>query len=411
VTPVQLEVTTPEGFSGVLFHETAPQSNRFIFQYDLRAPPDAAVSLTMPVRRDAYTRPDLLPVFQMNLPEGYLLEQLSSRLAKTSGVHPLVLLALLGGDASVGRLRFSSSDVKYGPDDVPGERLGDILAYRGAEGLFGSLVDRYLMRTALSGVQPKVLVPEAQDSATLQPAMKGTARTADFIVKSGLSEYPGLAINEFICMTAAAQAGIQVPEFYLSDDRSLFVMRRFDRDAQGAALGFEDMAVLAAKGAAAKYTGRYEDIVRTVRSFVSTEHLLAGLQQLFDTVALSCIVGNGDAHLKNFGLLYDGGVGRNVRMAPAFDIVCTTCYLPNDVLALALDGNKSIYAARLGLRSFGKSCGLTEREASRRVLALCDAVESTLRAHRELANGVERLADELARGIAQFRDAFRPTRA
>ena len=64
------------------------------------------------------------------------------------------------------------------------------------------------------------------------------------IVKSGLSEFPGLAINEYVCMSAVAGAGIPVPECFLSNDRKLFVMRRFDRRSDGRALGFEDMAVL-----------------------------------------------------------------------------------------------------------------------------------------------------------------------
>lgn len=402
MTAMVVEVSTPEGFAGALVHEAASPAgaSRYLFQYDARGQPDVAVSLTMPVRRETYVRPDMLPVFQMNLPEGYLLEQIRQRLAKTTGTDPLLLLALLGGAASVGRLRYSASGFADPSEDAPGERLSDLLSYRGAEGLFDSLLDRYLMRTALSGVQPKVLVPETT------PTFKGAARTTDFIVKSGLGEFPGLAINEFICMSAATAAGIEVPEFHLSDDRRLFVMRRFDRDADGRPIGFEDMAVLAGKGADAKYRGRYEDMATTIRSFASEEHLVAALRQLFDTVALSCIVGNGDAHLKNFGLLYEGGEGRHVRMSPAFDIVCTTCYIPDDVLALSLEGNKSIFAARLGLLSFGKACGLNPKAVGPRVLELCDAVAGTLRTHADLAAEVNGLTDELTKGVQQFRASF-----
>jgi serine/threonine-protein kinase HipA len=59
-----------------------------------------------------------------------------------------------------------------------------------------------------------------------------TSKTSDLIIKSGRDEFPGLAINEFLCMSIAREAGIPVPDFYLSANCRLFVMRRFDRDAE-----------------------------------------------------------------------------------------------------------------------------------------------------------------------------------
>ena len=63
-------------------------------------------------------------------------------------------------------------------------------------------------------------------------------------------------------------------------------------------------------------------------------------------------MGNGDAHLKNFGLLYSEPTQRDARLAPAYDIVNTTAYIPEDVLALDLVGNKSLFASRQGLLEF-----------------------------------------------------------
>ena len=86
------------------------------------------------------------------------------------------------------------------------------------------------------------------------------------------------------------------------------------------------------------------------------KHVRTSLDQLFDSVALSCIVGNGDAHLKNFGLLYSEPTQRDARLAPAYDIVNTTAYIPEDVLALDLAGNKSLFASRQGLLEFAHTC-------------------------------------------------------
>jgi serine/threonine-protein kinase HipA len=85
-----LNVSTPEGNSGRVFASAAD----FVFRYDDDARSESAISLSMPVRLDDFRRRDLHPVFQMNLPEGYVLEQLRNRLAKTTNVDPFLLLAL-----------------------------------------------------------------------------------------------------------------------------------------------------------------------------------------------------------------------------------------------------------------------------------------------------------------------------
>lgn len=91
-------------------------------------------------------------------------------------------------------------------------------------------MDSYLLRSSLSGVQPKVRVPEMTQAWT-SANTKAAVPTQELIVKSGLGEFPGLAINEFVCMSIVRQAGVNIPEFYLSEDRELFIMRRFDRPA------------------------------------------------------------------------------------------------------------------------------------------------------------------------------------
>jgi serine/threonine-protein kinase HipA len=394
MTPSRLHVHTPQGFAGDLVRDDA-----YNFTYDLNAQADTAVSLTMPPRPRSYVHASLHPVFQMNLPEGFLLERLRQQLSKTTGTDPMLLLALLGGDASIGRLRFQSPQVSHAAASGAsiGERLSDILAYQGAQGLFDSLIDRYLMRSGLSGIQPKVLVPEI-------PVAKATMLTSELIVKSGLDDFPGLAINEFICMTIVGRCGVPTPEMFLSNDRHLFVMRRFDRTAHGQALGFEDMAVLAAKNADQKYDGSYEHIAKLVAAFASPRHIKTSLTQLFDMVALSCLLGNGDAHLKNFGLLYDDA--DNVKLAPAFDIVNTTCYIPQDNLALALGGNRTLFASRQGLLDFAPRCNITAAQARKRIQHMIDVTHEVMREHAELIGEVPNLREALSKGLTQFGQSF-----
>jgi serine/threonine-protein kinase HipA len=384
-----LNVSTPEGASG----RVLTSADDFIFRYHEDALPGMAISLSMPVRPDEFRRRDLHPVFQMNLPEGYVLEQLRNRLAKTVNVDPMLLLALSGSSSPIGRVmvRSDSVDALLADQQFPGEKLEEILTWDGAEDIFAGLLDRYILRAGISGVQPKVLVPEQMDGEL----PRVTSKTSDLIIKSGRDEFPGLAINEFLCMSIAKEAGMLVPEFYLSDNAKLFVMRRFDRDEQQNPIGFEDMAALMGLSADQKYSKSYAAIAKAVRLFCPAQHQRSSLDQLFDSVALSCIVGNGDAHLKNFGLLYSEPTQRDARMAPAYDIVNTTAYIPEDVLALDLAGNKSMFASRQGLLAFAQTCEIEQpRDRIQKLLTAVEVVIARYPQHREQAPHVIRAIEQ-----------------
>lgn len=121
------------------------------------------------------------------------------------------------------------------------------------------------------------------------------------------------------------------------------------------------MCVLQAKQRDDKYEGSYEQIVKTIKTFVSPANKKAALIQFYKMMVINTIVQNGDAHLKNFGLIYDG-IG-DIRLAPAYDIVSTTVYIQNDILALNLMGSKKWWSQKY-LEKFGQEvCDLTKKEA------------------------------------------------
>jgi serine/threonine-protein kinase HipA len=62
------------------------------------------------------------------------------------------------------------------------------------------------------------------------------------------------------------------------------------------------------------------------------------MERLFTLIALNCALRNGDAHLKNFGIVYDDVQGE-ARLAPVYDLVTTSVYLPKDSMALTLNGS------------------------------------------------------------------------
>ncbi|MEW6665541.1 MAG: type II toxin-antitoxin system HipA family toxin [Thermodesulfobacteriota bacterium] len=319
--------------SGILARE---RDKEFVFAYSTDAGNEAQVSLTMPIRLEGWVSRDQHPIFQMNLPEGALLESIRRAIAKVVGEDDLSILRVTGGN-QVGRNRFSLPGEGYPHVSETPESLDELLKYPDARELFHELVARYALRSGISGVQPKVL---------LDATGRGTFASARYIVKSWGTDYPYLAANEYFCMTAAKRAGLPVPEFYLSDNGGLFIMRRFDITQGGVSMGFEDMCSLQALGTPQKYTSSYERVARSIRDFVSGEHLMAAREQFFATLLLSVMVRNGDAHLKNFGVLYPSP-GYTVVLAPVYDVVTTTAYIRKDVPALSLAGTKRWWARKL----------------------------------------------------------------
>jgi serine/threonine-protein kinase HipA len=312
--------------SGILARE---RGQEYVFAYSADAGTEAQVSLTMPVRLESWVSRDLHPIFQMNLPEGALLEAIRRAIAKVVGEDDLSILRVTGGN-QVGRNRFSLPGDEYPNISETPESLDELLTYPDTRELFHELVARYALRSGISGVQPKVLLDATE---------RGTFTSARYIVKSWGTDYPFLAANEYFCMTAAKRAGLPVPEFFLSDNGGLFIMRRFDLTQGGVSMGFEDMCSLQALGTPQKYGSSYERVARSIRDFVSGENLMAAREQFFATLGLSVLLRNGDAHLKNFGVLYVSP-GDTVALAPVYDVVTTTVYIRKDVPALSLAGTK-----------------------------------------------------------------------
>ena len=363
-----LRVETPQGESGLLVRES-----QFVFNYateDKRR----EIALGMPLRAASYTGNQLPPILMMNVPEGNLKHAIMRRYGKQfAKLDEMALLSIVGHD-QIGRLSLHepASGITR-----PGAQVGlrELLSARASDELFSHLLDTYLA-SGISGVQPKVLMPDADRTADPVDYENLTVRLSDLIVKSSSVEYPELTSNEFLCMDAARRAGIEVPEFHLSDDGSLFVVRRFDRSSTGERLGFEDMTVTAGQPyddfGNYKYRGSYEAIANLIEVYCGP-NAAESKHRLYEYVVLSCMVRNGDAHMKNFGLLYETpNAPSGVRLAPLYDVVTTSIYGQEDAFTgrietdrtLALKLNKTDqYPDRKAIIEFGYRCNVLRPEA------------------------------------------------
>jgi len=332
---------------------------------------ERAVSMTMPVRIQSWdTAFGLAPIFEMNLPEGILRERIRLAFAKATGSFDEFDLLSVVGRSQVGRIRYTGAEEAL-DEEVPFQSVDEILESRRGGELYRYLLERFATSSGISGVQPKVLVRDEVDAIALTGAGRRVSpsyRGATHIVKFWEpNEFPQLAANEYFCLKVAERCGLDVPRYRLSDDGMALVLDRFDLRPGGSYRGFEDFCVLNARRTDEKYRGSYEtSVLKRLQQFVSPSSQADDSESLFTLIALNCALRNGDAHLKNFGICYDDVLGE-ARLAPVYDLVTTTVYMPRDSMALTLNGTTRWPGAR-ELQRFGETRAFSTPSRIRQIL-------------------------------------------
>ena len=344
------------------------------FTYGEGVPETRAISLILPVRTASWNSEfGLNPIFQMNMPEGRLRERLRLDFAKATGSFDDLDLLGIVGRQQIGRLRYSGPDETL-TSQMPFQSIDEILTAGRDSDLYDYLLATYARYSGISGVQPKVLVRGTKDA----PELARTFRGATHIVKFW-DEFEELAANEFFCMSAAARAGLPVPDFKMSDEGRALVISRFDLTPDGRYRGFEDFCALNELGTDQKYEGTYETrLFRRIKDLAVTNDDAgrAMLRQAFEIMVLNYAVRNGDAHLKNFGVLYDNVTG-GIELAPTYDIVSTTPYIPVDHTALMLEGSKKWPNAKAITKLGQIRAGLSGPEIKEIFERIADAISET----------------------------------
>ena len=290
------------------------------------------VSLTMTQKgMDGYSSSPLHPIFAQNLPEGFNRRLITEKLTRYAKVNDMYLLALQG-DQSVGILSYKSELNLPVSESL---NLSDILSYRSKEPLFTQLLDKYYLKTSLAGMQPKVSIPNANTVQTDRAVPQ-----KDLIVKSFDAEFPLLTVNEFVCMQAARHCGLEPPKTYLSENLETYVVERFDKSNDGTKLGYEDFTTLMKKSNEpnAKYTSSYEALLKATYLYTGSA---AEVEKMYKYIVFNCLIGNGDANLKNFALQYSPDM-KNIFVSLPFDLTHTLIYESIDhKMALKLAGSKA----------------------------------------------------------------------
>ena len=250
-------------------------------------------------------------------------------------------------------------------------------------------------RASLSGIQPKLMLVKGPRG--FQPA--GVNETSTHIAKLPSGQLPDIIPLEWLTTEAARKllpeepiAELEIATLGTIAGEAL-VIRRFDRTPQGRKLHFEEFNQLLGHPSEAKYDGAYEDMAQFIRTTPAC--VPAEAERLFRRVLACLLLGNTDAHLKNFAMFH---TPQGLRLTPCYDLVASAFYRQFDTIALALAGAENLRLGQLQPKhvvGLGEGYGLPPRAVQLAVDDLGKRLEAAQTAVAEAEIGTAPLRDRL----------------
>ena len=340
-----------------------------------------ALSASLPKRAEPFSRRECRPFFGGLLPEEGQRDAAAQALG-VSRANDFALLDRLGGDVA-GALqllpqgempRIPSLDQQPVPLDEEGLiRVLDALPLRpllaGEDGL----------RLSLAGAQSKVPVVLVNRAIALPASEQPTTH----ILKPSIARFPATTENEAFVMRLAAAIGLDVAkvEPHLLRDRKFLLVQRYDRatmaDGNIRRIHQEDFCQALGVPPETKYASEggptFKDCFALLRRVASRPAL--DILKLLDAAIFNLIVGNADAHGKNFSILYDDN---GPRLAPLYDLLSTAAYpelSPKLAMKIGKCGTLEVMDSK-AWSAFATEAGLGLPLIRRRVSEISDAVHS-----------------------------------
>lgn len=287
----------------------------------------------------------LHPILSNLLPEGALRELIAQGL-KTHIDNEFQIFSYLGQDLP-GALVASPMEPKDVPDSV--------LATHGKVKAIKFKGNDQENKFSLAGIQMKFSMKEKDGRYNLTK----NGELGDWIIKTPSTKHKNVTLNEYTAMSLAALAGIDVPDIKLielnkldnlpqinlPDEKLAFAIKRFDREGN-TRIHMEDFAQVLVKYPMDKYnSANYEQVGKVIYDYSGDG--LSDAQQFARRLLVNILLANGDAHLKNWSLLYQDQF--TPKLSPAYDIVTTSVYIEGEKkYALNLDKTKEWYLVTMG---------------------------------------------------------------
>jgi len=358
--PDRAAIVTYKGAIAGELSESESRDTRFVYNEGWQTQIACALPVEQP---DHYYRGGLIPFFEHLGPEGWLRGR-QARAGGTAEQDDFGLLLNYGADC-IGAVGIVPADgtAPIAPDEP--NALEEAAALPG--------------RT-LSGVQKKLFAYRCETG--FEPCVRASD-PATHIAKFNREDLPTLVQNENLSLELAreilgeAEITKAKPARLAGIDGLALLVERFDRAGQEK-LRLEDFAQILGKPRGRQFDGKYgssyEEAASVIARFSARARI--DLARYYRLVIFNLVLGNADAHLKNFSLL-EGSSG--LRLSPAYDLVNTLVY-PNyeRIAALAIDGQKRPFDTldRSTVEKLGVSIGLPSQEVARSLDSLAKAFSS-----------------------------------
>lgn len=354
----------------------------------LTDPATSDLSRAMPKREAEYDDAICKAVFGGLLPE----EGQRTAIARALGVspdNPFRLLAALGGDVA-GALAFLPTD-EYPPQAMAGdpEPLDDTALSELIERLprVPMLAGEGGARLSLAGAQSKL--PVVLVGGEIAVPLPGQPST--HLIKPEPDRFPGLVANEAFCLALARAVGLDAvdAEWRQVNGRPYLLVTRYDRvaaDGEVRRLHQEDFAQALGVPSNRKYAAEGGPVFRDCFALLREAAARPVLEvlKLVDAAIFNIIIGNADAHAKNFSLLRQQDGGSPAILAPLYDLVGTVMWPElSPRFAMTFGGARTL--EQLEAKHFdqfavdaGVAAPFVRRRASQLAEAVADAIGRNL---------------------------------
>ncbi len=288
----------------------------------------APLSRSLPLQREPFRGKHARPFFAGILPDEGPRQQIAAILG-ISERNDFAMLERIGGECA--------GAISLLPEDAPPPTAGEMrvreLSGKELEDIIGELPRRPLMagreglRLSLAGSQPKLPVLIRND--TLAVPLGNTPST--HIIKPEPERFPGLVANEVLCMMLAKAVGLNVPAVSILrvGAKPCMVVQRYDRiiadNGSITRVHQEDFCQAMGIPPEKKYQEEGGPLLRDCIGLLREWSTVAALdiRDFLDVLIFNVLIGNADAHGKNYSILYRK---TERRLAPFYDLVCTLAW-------------------------------------------------------------------------------------
>jgi serine/threonine-protein kinase HipA len=380
-----LDVYLHDELAGHLIQDEGGQTVFDYAQKWLDRPAATALSVSLPLRKERFRQNECRGFFSGVLPEGNKREIVARNLG-ISARNDFAMLERIGGECA--------GAVTFVPTGTPlpmGDYRYRTISTTELANVFKELPKRPLLagkqgiRLSLAGAQDKIAVRIEGDEISLP--LGGAPST--HILKPSIERFVDVVLNEALTMRLAAAVGLPAGnvEVRAAEGIDYLSVQRYDRKhvySEGGTslerLHQEDFCQALNVVPEMKYQKEggpsLKRCFQLLRDVSSTPVL--DLARLLDAVIFNYLVGNNDAHGKNFSLLYHqvGTSNQEIRLAPLYDAI-STVYYPELSNEMAMKIGGEYHADRVTAGDFDKlaeEAGLAKLLVRRRVLELAHHV-------------------------------------